>query len=399
MGRAPALLSFAVFAACALGACSGGEAEEDQIVVWAGQAQSAAVQAAAERFEADTGTHVVLVEKAADAIERDLAAQGGQADGPDLVAGSHEWLDGFAEDGLVAPFDLGAAADGFAPIALQAFSRAGQTYAVPFSYSNIALIRNVDLAPEAPATWDEAVAAGQAAGAQYPVLVQTSDAGDPYTYYPFQASFGAPVFTTGPDGAYTDELGLGGPGGEAFAAWLAAEGAAGRLDRNITYAIAVSLFQQGRSPFVIGGPWMTDSFKAAGLANLSVDPIPAPGPEAATPFVTVQGFYAVQASAQRETAQRFALDYLGSEETQTALYETTGATPALSAAAAQAAAADPLAAGFAALGAGGALTPSDKAMVPVYASWGPAEAAIITGSKPPADAWRQMAADIEAAIG
>lgn len=50
------------------------------------------------------------------------------------------------------------------------------------------------------------------------------DKGDPYHFYGFQTSFGAPVFNTNADGEYTSELAMGGSGGTDFATWLKAQG-------------------------------------------------------------------------------------------------------------------------------------------------------------------------------
>src|SRR5690606_29528132 len=120
---------------------------------------------------------------------------------------------------------------------VQAFTQDGQVYGLPYAIENIALIRNTELAPEAPATYDDMVAAGEKADTKFPFLVQTGTEGDPYTYYPFQTSFGAPVFAQNADGSYKPELTLGGDAGEAYATWLAEEGEAGNLSTDITYDI------------------------------------------------------------------------------------------------------------------------------------------------------------------
>ncbi|MGV2549675.1 maltose ABC transporter substrate-binding protein, partial [Bacillus licheniformis] len=85
-------------------------------------------------------------------------------------------------------------------------------------------------------------------------------------YYPLQTSFGAPVFEQNDDGSYNSTLTMGGANGEAFATWLAEQGAAGTIDTAITYDIALEAFKNGESPFIIGGPWMLDSFSDLDLA-------------------------------------------------------------------------------------------------------------------------------------
>ena len=203
------------------------------------------------------------------------------------------WLD---QNGVVAPIELGDKAAEFETVALQAFTSEGQVYGVPYAIENIGLIRNTKLAAEAPATWDDAVAAGKKAGTKYPILLQVGETGDPYTMYPLQTSFGAAVFTQNSDGSYSSELAMGGDNGAKFAQWLAEQGKAGTLDTAITYDIAVDAFAKGKSPFIIGGPWMLEKF--ADL-DLSIDPIPSAGGQTASPFVGVQGFFI---SAQSKNA-------------------------------------------------------------------------------------------------
>src|SRR5699024_7105288 len=84
--------------------------------------------------------------------------------------------------------------------------------------SHIALLRNDDVSEaDIPDTFDELIDLGKSLETKYPVMIQQDAAeGDPYTVYPVQTSFGAPVFTTDEDGNYTSELGMSGEAGETF---------------------------------------------------------------------------------------------------------------------------------------------------------------------------------------
>src|SRR5690606_40441582 len=126
--------------------------------------------------------------------------------------------------------ELGDKAAEFEDVAVEAFTYEGQVYALPYAIENIAIFRNTALVDETPSTFDEMIAKGQESGAQYPFLVQITEVGDPYTMYPFQTSFGVPVFQANEDGSYTAELALGGENGNAFATRLAEQGAAGTLN-------------------------------------------------------------------------------------------------------------------------------------------------------------------------
>ncbi len=408
MRRSITLTAVALSAALTLAACGGDDTEEPAeteapetteaatggaITVWVDETRQAAVEAAAADYEAATGTTVEIVLKNFEDIRADFNAQVPTGEGPDITVGAHDWLGELTANGVVAPIELGDKASEFEQVALDAFTYDGQVYGLPYAVENIALIRNTALAAEAPATWDEAVAMGQAAGTQFPILLQVGETGDPYTAYPLQTSFGAPVFVQNDDGSYTAELALGGEPGAAFAQWLAAQGAAGVLDTAVTYDIAVEAFKNGQSPFIIGGPWMLGSFEGLELA---IDPIPSAGGQPAQPFVGVQGFYVNAQSENALLANDFLVNYMATEEAQLALYEAGDRPPALIAAA-DAASSDPITAGFRAVGAEAVPMPSIPEMGAVWEFWGVTEANILNGADP-VSTWDKMATDIQGAL-
>jgi arabinogalactan oligomer/maltooligosaccharide transport system substrate-binding protein len=407
---ATAVASTLALTACGSGDTGGGATEEPtgeassaapeatgSLTVWVDETREAAVQAAAEAYEEESGVDVELVQKNYEDIRADFLAQVPTDEGPDITVGAHDWLGEFTTNGVVAPIELGDKAGEFEEVSVQAFTQDGQVYGLPYAIENIALIRNTELAPEAPATYDDMVAAGEKAGTKFPFLIQSDgDKGDPYTFYPFQTSFGAPVFAQNDDGSYRPELTLGGENGEAFATWLAEEGDAGHLSTDITYDIAVEAFAKGRSPFIIGGPWMLEQFADLDLA---IDPVPAPGDQPAQPFVGVQGFYVSAQSENALLANDFLVNYLSTQEAQTALFEAGGRPPALTAAA-DAASSDPIVAGFREVGASAVPMPSIPEMGSVWSFWGVTEANIFSGkAKDPVAAWDKMVSDIEGALG
>ncbi len=410
MRRSIPLVAVALGAALTLTACGGsaeepadaeptteeteGPADGGGLTVWVDENRQAAVQSAAEAFEAETGTTVQTVLKNFEDIRTDFLAQVPTGEGPDITVGAHDWLGEMTVNGVVGTIELGDKAAEFEPVSIEAFTQDGQVYGLPYAVENIALIRNTALAPEAPATWDDAVAAGQAAGTAYPILLQVSEEGDPYTMYPLQTSFGAPVFVQNEDGSYAAELALGGEPGSAFAQWLAGQGAAGTLDTAITYDIAVEAFANGESPYIVGGPWMLDGFEGLDLA---IDPIPSAGGQPAQPFVGVAGFYVSAQSNNALAANDFLVNYLSTEEAQLALYEAGNRPPALIAAA-DAASADPITAGFRDVGAEAVPMPSLPEMGSVWQFWGVTEAGIISGANEPVAAWEKMVSDIQGAL-
>jgi arabinogalactan oligomer/maltooligosaccharide transport system substrate-binding protein len=364
------------------------------LTVWVDDTRMAATKAAASAFESATGAKVQLVKKNFADIQADFTSQVPTGKGPDITIGAHDWLGNLIQNGVVSPIELGDKASQFETVALQAFTKEGQVYGVPYAIENIGLIRNTKLAASAPATWDDALAMGKKAGTKYPILLQVGETGDPYTAYPLQTSFGAPVFTQNSDGSYSSELAMGGDAGEKFAAWLAAQGKAGNLDTAITYDIAVDAFAKGKSPFIIGGPWMLEKFKSLDLA---IDPIPSAGGQKASPFVGVQGFFISSQSKNPIVANDFLTNYIATTDVQSAMYQAGQRTPALKTAA-EKAASDTLTAGFAKVAQDAVPMPSIPEMAAVWTYWGVTEANIISGKQQPAAGWQKMISDIQAKI-
>ena len=389
-----------VLAGCSAGGSTEGGSDDSpsQIVVWVDADRGTVLKDAAAAFTKESGVEVKLVQKDFPKIQEEFIAQVPTGKGPDITIAAHDWLGNLVANGVVQPVELGDTAADYQPVAITAMSYDGKTYGVPYSIENIALVRNVDLAPTAPATFDEMVASGTASGTEFPFLVPVGPEADPYHLYPFQTSFGAPVFGTNADGSYNaGDLSIGNAGGEAYAGWLAQQGAAGTLSVNLTADIAKEKFNAGASPYFITGPWNVPDMVTAGL-NISVDPIPSAGGQPAQPFVGVQGFVVSAKTKNALAATDFLTNYIGSEEVQTALYEIGGRAPALTAAF-DAASSDPVIAGFGAVGATAVPMPNIPQMGKVWQYWGVTEAAIIEGQGDPAQLWQKMTADVQSAIG
>ena len=167
--------------------------------------------------------------------------------------------------------ELGDKANGFSDAAKKAFTSDGTLYGVPYAVENIALVRNNALAKDTPATFDELIAQGKQLTPDHPVLIQQGDKGDAYHLYPVQSSFGAPLFK--PD---TTEIGMKGEAGEKFAAYIKKLTNEGVLSESIGGDQAKQAFLDGKSPYIITGPWWTGEFTKAGL-DISVLPVPSAG--------------------------------------------------------------------------------------------------------------------------
>lgn len=379
---------------------SGAAATGESLVIWVDENRQPAIEAAAADFTAETGIAVETVVKNFEDIRADFLAQVPTGEGPDLTIGAHDWLGAFIVNGVVDSIDLAGKDGEFEDVAIEAFTYDGQLYGLPYALETIAVVRNTALADSTPATFDEMIEKGRAAGTKYPFVINTNGTtGDAYTYYAFQSSFGAPVFEQDENGQYTSTVGMGGAAGEAYAAWLGSHGMAGDglFSTDWTYDIANQEFADGNAPFTVAGPWAISTYTDAGI-DVAVDPIPSAGGETAAPFVGVQGFYLSAQSSNALVAANFLTNYIATEDAIMALYEADPRIPAMSSVAEEVAA-DPITAGFLASSQTGTPMPSVPEMGDVWEFWNTAEATIIAGTGDPVTTWNSMITDLTASIG
>ncbi len=369
------------------------------LTIWTDANREPAIAAAAKTFEDETGGEIELVQKNFDDIRTDFTNQVPTGEGPDITIGAHDWVGGFVQDGVISPVDVGDAAGSFEQVSLDAFSYDGQLYALPYALETLALIQNVDLVGEdAPATWEDMIAAGEASDAERPFVINTNgQTGDGYTMYGFQTSFGAPVFVQDASGSYTSEVGMGGDAGTAFADWLGANGEKGDgyISTTIDYDTNNELFASGKAAFTVQGPWAIAALTAEG-ANVKVNPIPSAGGQPAGAFVGVQGFYVSSQSKNALVAQEFLTKYIATYDAQKALFEADPRISAWKDVAAEVT--DPVIAGFTESAKSGVPMPSIPEMGSVWDLWNAAQVQVIKGADPEST-WNKMVSDLEALIG
>ena len=134
---------------------------------------------------------------------------------------------------------------------------------------NIALVRNTDLVPEAPATFEEMMQIATDFKAEHAddptyqgLAVQVAPEGDAYHYQPFLSAFGGYIFGQNEDGTFNpDDLGIDSEGGLAAATWLQEQAAAGLLSADVTYDVMKESFGAGKAPFAVTGPWAIEPIR------------------------------------------------------------------------------------------------------------------------------------------
>lgn len=375
---------------------AGTKGELGTITVWADDTRYPQLLEFSKDFTEKTKIGLNVVQKPTADITQEFITQVPTGNGPDVIVTAHDGLGQLVENGVVGTVDLGSAKADLAPAAVQGVTYGGQTYGMPYAVESVALIRNNKLTQDTPATFDDMIASGKATGAERPFVVQAGENGelDPYHVYAFQTSFSAPVFMQEADGSYTDQLGLKGPEGAAFAEWLKAQGGAGILDLSVSADIAKQTFLDGKAPYIVTGPWNTDAFRKAGM-DISVLPIPSAGGKEAQPFVGVQAFFPSAKTENGLLVSKF-MQYMGTKDVQQKMFDLGGRVPAMTSVAEGIS--DPDIKGFAEVSGKGVPMPAIPAMSAVWEFWGATEGNIVAGKEAPADGWTAMVSNIENTI-
>ena len=256
---------------------------------------------------------------------------------------------------------------------------------MPIAVENVVLFRNTDIVPDAPATVEEMVAAGQAAiaagQASEVVALPVGETGDAYHIYPLFTAGGGYLFGETPAGDYDPaDLGIGTP--ESVAAWerIAALGQRGVLKTSITTDNIVSLFTDGTAPFMVSGPWQIPSLQEAGV-NYDISAVPGfAGGGPARPFVGVQEMYVAAGTENEALAQEFATNFFPTVDVQVALYNADPRPPALTAALEQVQGENPDIAKVLQAGENGDILPAIPEMAAVFQPMGVLESSVIGGA-------------------
>jgi maltose-binding protein MalE len=365
---------------------------EVSLVIWADETRAPILQALAADFEADYGVGLVVEQVTGINDQLPIAAPAGE--GPDIFIGPHDRLGGWVDSGLVAPLDLGDKSDLFAQVALDGFTYDGQLYGMPYAIENMALFRNADLVPDAPATWDDLLQAGSdlqdSGDVTYALVLEDNG----FKVYPILTSFGGYVFGRDANGTWNpDDLGIDSQGMIDAGNWIVENVAAGLISPNANDAdTAETLFETGEAAFMMTGPWALDRFRQAGF-NYAISSIPSDG----QPFGGIQGFMINAFSENILLAQAFLTEFVATDETMTELYISGNRPSAYLPVQAQIE--DPDLVAFGAAGENAALMPAIPEMGAVWGSWNDAVVLTINGEDTPENAFTNAATQIREVLG
>ena len=267
--------------------------------------------------------------------------------GPDIIAWVDDNIGQNALVGVIDPLDGKAGIDqnymkqNFAEVANTGVTYNNQIYALPESLEAITFFYNKKLisADKLPKTTTEL----------RQMMADYSKA-HPGQYFavwnPTDAYFNAPWFF-GAGGQYVDaqgKVGLNTPEALATAQWL--RSLQGLLPKEVDTNVADALFDEGKAPLELSGPWRVSDLQKAkmdfGLAKLPAVDFGKGGP--ARPFVGVKCLMLAHGSKNPDLALDIMKFYTAKEQ-QVAMTKQTGEVPANIAAAADRAN-DPIVKGF-----------------------------------------------------
>jgi arabinogalactan oligomer/maltooligosaccharide transport system substrate-binding protein len=360
------------------------------LVIWADDDRADELRPFAEKFAAANGITVEFSGNLGDAERRtdNFLSAVRAGNGPDIYLGEHRDTGEFVAAGAIAPIALPTAQqDAYEPLTIKAATHNGQIYLVPHAITNVVLYRNVAVAPEAPATIEDLVAAGtglKSAGKAEEILgLPVGSSGDLEHVFPLYSSAGGYLFGSAADGSPDPaDLGIGTPASVAAFNRLAALGekGSGALKRDIDLGKIGSSIVRGRIPFIVMHPFLMELTRGLSETAYAVSPVPgfaSGGP--ARPLVHVHGFFLASAGRNRALAERFLVEQVGTLEVQKALYDGWTAVPALTAAIAPIVAAHPDMQTVLDVARTGVLVPSIPQMTDVWSPFGRAEAAVVSG--------------------
>jgi arabinogalactan oligomer/maltooligosaccharide transport system substrate-binding protein len=375
------------------------------LLIWTSDLEAPGVEAVGQAFSEEQGV-TVEVEVIAEELQTQFVTASQAGNAPDLLTGAHDWIGNLVQNGTIDPIQMTEEQKAqFNPKTIEAFTYNGQLYAVPYAIENIVLFRNTDYAPEPPGTFEEMLATGQQCVAngqcEEIMALPVGETGDPYHMYPFYTSAGGYLFGENPDGGYNpDDLGLAEPSAAEAMAKIGANGetGTGAFKRSISGENSVALFTEGRTAYIVTGPWSLPAIVESGIPY-AISPIPGfEGAGPARPFIGAYGLFVASGGQNKAIAQEFATNYWSTLDSQLALYEAGGRAPALTEAFDQVAPENPDVQAILDAGKDGDPMPAIPEMAAIWSPMGVAVAAVV-GGEDPAAATEAAATAVQEAIG
>lgn len=367
------------------------------LTIWADDARAEPLRELGAQFEEENGIAVNVVELPFGEIRDQLKTAAPAGEGPDVIIGAHDWLGELVLNGLVEPIEL-SDTDQFVDSAIEAFTYEGELYGLPYAIENVAFVRNTDLVPDAPATWEEVreISEGlvESGEADYGYVIQEND---PYHFFPVQTAFGGYVFGFEEGEGYdAEDVGIDNEGSIEALSWLESYVADDLMPAGLDYGSMHQLFFDGDAAMMITGPWAIGDIEGAGVP-FAVSAIPGTEEvENGRPFLGVQGFMVNSFSENKQLASLFLTDYIATEDAMQQIFDA-GDRPAAFVPVRDNTENEVLTS-FGEAGVNGLAMPAIPEMSAVWTSWGNAVALVVQGTAEAEAAFTDAATTIRDSI-
>ena len=154
----------------------------------------------------------MAVQTVANDLQPNFITANQAGNGPDIVLGAHDWIGNLVQNSAIRPVVLSPEAESnYSDIALKAVTYDGQIYATPYAVECLGLFVNKALTSVTqPASIEEMIEAGKAAGTELVLSQAVDEKGDAYNMEPIYTAAGGYMFGKNPDGSYDpNDLGIG----------------------------------------------------------------------------------------------------------------------------------------------------------------------------------------------
>ncbi|MDR2478293.1 MAG: extracellular solute-binding protein [Treponema sp.] len=357
-----------------------------------------ALTALGKEFEAEFGVPVEVSLVDLGQIRNQFLLASGGAECADIAIIPHDNLGPLVENGALMEINLGGKRDSFTAPSLEGFTYNGRLYGLPLAVENIGFFYNTSLVSAPPETWDEAVRITEELIKEGRVERMFGLPDAHYNVYPLYDSFGGAVFGKKADGSLDGkQVLIADPPFTAALNFLAVQVQKKLIPETIDWDAAHVLFESGKAPFVLTGPWALNRFKTAGIPYaIGKFPAAQKGGRPGNPFLGVQGMIVSAASPRKLLAQSFAVDFIAAEKPMNALFQAEQRPSAWKRIFENAGDSD--ARGFNAAGENAVPMPSIPEMGYVWDAWMAAAALAFSGEKSAVDALQNARAQIEAMV-
>ena len=364
---------------------SGGDTNAD-LVIWADQKKADSLKEIAKSWGQEQGI-TVAVQIVANDLQAAFITANQAGNGPDIVMGAHDWIGNLLQNSAIRPVVLSPEAEAnYSDIALKAVTYDGQIYGTPYAVECLGLFVNKALTQVTePATIEEMVEAGTAAGTELILSQAVDEKGDAYNMEPIYTAAGGYLFGKNPDGSYNSkDLGIGKEGSIRAAEKIGQLGKQGVLRKSVTAANHISLFTNAKAPYLISGPWALADIKKAGI-DYQLTRIPGFGDiegSQARPFAGVNCFYVASNGKNKAFAETFVADAAKDMTFAASMFPSNELPPAQKDLAEKLRTEQPDMVTFADMSAQADPMPAIPAMSSVWEPFGRAQANIVAGADP-----------------